>query len=133
MTGITSIGGLAGLTSALTRMRNDGAGATDFVRLQNAVKATQPAASGQSMGGDIAANTAFAAQSMGQESPEDRFLAFQEMSPQEKYFHLFLQQMGLTEEELEQMPAAEREKVLETIRQKVQEKINEDLREKSPL
>lgn len=62
---------------------------------------------------------------------KDAFLAYQKMSPAEKYQDMFLKQMGLTKEDLQNMPADERQKVLDEIQKRVKEKIEEDARKKA--
>ncbi len=51
--------------------------------------------------------------------PIGEFLAYQKMSPQEKIRDAFLKKYGLTEEALAQMPADERAKIEEKIRQDI--------------
>lgn len=92
--------------------------------------------------GLVQAQTAFAAQSIAQdtssveESPvgvktaKETFLEYQSMSTAEKYRAMFLGQMGMTEEELEALPPEEREKIEAELREKIKEAVEEEIRRK---
>lgn len=92
--------------------------------------------------GLVHAQTAFAAQSIAQETGEvqessvgvktakETFLEYQSMSTAEKYRAMFLGQMGMTEEELEALPPEEREKIEAELREKIKEAVEEEIRKK---
>ncbi len=92
--------------------------------------------------GLISGQTAFAAQSMAQEgvavdataavgkTDKEKFLEYQQMTTAEKYRAMFLGQMGLTEEDLEAMDPAEREKIEAKLLEMIKEQIEKDMREK---
>ena len=57
---------------------------------------------------------------------EQKFLDYMNMTPEERYFELFLSQEGLTKEELEALPPEDREEILARIEDKIEEKVKED-------
>jgi hypothetical protein len=63
-------------------------------------------------------------------SVEEQFLAYARMSPMERMQASILGSMGLSEDDLNAMSAADRQKVEEKIKQLIEEKIKEAQKEK---
>lgn len=59
--------------------------------------------------------------------PVKEFLDFMSMTPEERYYAMFLAEEGLTPEELEALPPEERAKIEEIIRRKIEERVALDV------
>ncbi|MEC7029636.1 MAG: hypothetical protein VXW91_08145 [Pseudomonadota bacterium] len=55
------------------------------------------------------------------------FLEYMEMTPEEKYFDMFLKEEGLTQEEYEALPPEDKAEITEKIQNRIEEKMKEDL------
>jgi hypothetical protein len=64
-------------------------------------------------------------------SAEQEFLDFAKMSPAEKIRYLYLQEHGLTEDDLEKMSPADRAKIEEKIRAEIKQAAERDTEKKT--
>ena len=55
------------------------------------------------------------------------FLEYMEMTPEEKYFDMFLKEEGLTQEEYDALPPEDKAEITEKIQNRIEEKMKEDL------
>lgn len=55
------------------------------------------------------------------------FLEYMEMTPEEKYFDMFLKEEGLTQEEYDALPPEDKAEITEKIHNRIEEKMKEDL------
>jgi hypothetical protein len=62
---------------------------------------------------------------IGAASPADEFLKYARMSPAERIRAAILEELGISEEELEAMPVAKREAMEKQIAEKIKEKIEQ--------
>jgi hypothetical protein len=67
------------------------------------------------------------------DSPEEAFLKFAKMSPAEKIRYLFLQEHGLTEDDLKAMSPADREAIEAKIRERIKEAMKQSTEKKTGL
>jgi hypothetical protein len=58
-------------------------------------------------------------------SPADEFLAYAKMTPAERIRAAILEELGITEEELEALPPEEQEAMEKAIAEKIKEKVEE--------
>lgn len=70
---------------------------------------------------------------VGSSSPEDEFLKYAKMSPAERIRAAILEELGITEEELEAMPAEAREAMEKQIAEKLKQKIEEATEKKTGM
>jgi hypothetical protein len=71
------------------------------------------------------------AASVASPSPADEFLKYAKMSPAERIRAAILEELGISEEELESMGAAEREAMEKQIAEKIKEKIEQASEQKT--
>ena len=62
-----------------------------------------------------------------------QFLAYQQLTPQQKLRQAILQKYNLTEETLQNLPAAERKKIEDDIKQEIEKKVKNNMAEKGVL
>lgn len=62
-----------------------------------------------------------------QNTAVSEFLEYMEMTPEEKYFDMFLKEEGLTQEEYEALPPEDKAEITEKIQNRIEEKMKEDL------
>jgi hypothetical protein len=73
------------------------------------------------------------ASSIGASSPADEFLEYARQSPAERIRAAILDELGITEEDLENMPAAQREAMEKQIAEKLKEKIEQASEKKTGM
>lgn len=66
-------------------------------------------------------------------TPADEFLEYAKKSPAERIRAAILEELGITEEELEAMPAEAREAMEKTIAEKIKEKIEQAAEKKTGM
>ncbi|KZD09804.1 hypothetical protein [Oceanibaculum pacificum] len=66
-------------------------------------------------------------------SAEDEFLSYMEKTPAERMREAILGSMGMTEEQLAGMDAAEREKIEQKIRETIRAKVEEDTEKRTGM
>jgi hypothetical protein len=86
-----------------------------------------------SSGASSGVSVSKAAQGLPTPSVEEQFLAYARMSPMERMRASILGSMGLSEDDLNAMSPADRQKVEEKIKQMIEEKIKEAQKEKGQL
>lgn len=118
------IDGLSGIGLATKLVRGVVAGASEFASyLANASSASATTSGTSEAPSGAVASTGGAAQSGG--SPLDEFLAYMKLSPGEKLRHSVMQDMDVTQEQLDAMPAEDRERIENEIAQRIREKITQ--------
>lgn len=79
----------------------------------------------------VTPETAVAAQSLGQSDAAQEFLDYMDKTPEERMRAQILGSMGMTEEELAALPADERKKIEDKIRETIEARIQKDTEEKT--
>lgn len=71
-------------------------------------------------------STESSASASAEQTTEEKFLEFMELTPEERYFDMFLKERGMTQEEFDALPPEQQEKIAEEIRQEIREKVEQD-------
>ncbi|SBW12726.1 conserved hypothetical protein [uncultured Alphaproteobacteria bacterium] len=79
----------------------------------------------------VTPETAVAAQGLGQSDAAQDFLDYMDKTPEERMRAQILGSMGMTEEELANLPADERKKIEDKIRETIEARIQKDTEEKT--
>lgn len=80
-----------------------------------------------------ATNSNSSSSSVSPSSPADEFLKYARMSPAERIRAAILEEMGITEEELEGMDASQREAIEKQIAERIKDKIKDAAEEKTGM
>lgn len=92
---------------------------------------TSPVSSSGSLGKAQANKSAQKSESSGNDIAQ--FLAYQQLTPQQKLRQAILQKYNLTEETLQKLPMDERKKIEDDIKQEIEKKIKNNMAEKGIL
>ncbi|MDF3934428.1 hypothetical protein P3W75_17505, partial [Pseudomonas citronellolis] len=120
------IDGLSGIGLATKLVRGVVAGASEFASyLANASATSASATTSGTSDADAGAVASTGAASQGGTGSLDQFLAYMKLSPGEKLRYSVMQDMNVTQDQLDAMPAEERERVENEIAQRIREKITQ--------
>ena len=102
-----------------------------FMSVINTSFFTSPVSATSAMGKTTASKSAQKATDSS--DPIGQFLAYQQLTPQQKLRQAILQKHNLTEETLQNLPADERKKIEEEIKQEIEKLVKNNMAEKGIL